>query len=62
MRVVALIYFYLPHHRAGSETMLHAMLRALVDAGHEAHIVVTSQPEGNDQYAIDGVQVHRTGG
>ncbi|MGH3760257.1 glycosyltransferase family 4 protein [Actinophytocola sp.] len=61
MRAVALIHFYLPHHRAGSETMLHAMLRALVDAGHEAHVVVTSQPEGADDYTVDGVAVHRAG-
>lgn len=61
MRVVALIHFYLPHHRAGSETMIHAMLRALVAAGHEAHVVVTSQPEGVDDYQVDGVVVHRAG-
>ncbi|MPZ84003.1 MAG: glycosyltransferase [Actinophytocola sp.] len=61
MRVVALIHFYLPHHRAGSETMIHAMLRALVDAGHDAHVVVTSQPEGVDDYQVDGVVVHRAG-
>lgn len=41
--------------------MLHAMLRALLDAGHEAHIVVTSQPEGDDDYVTEGVQVHRAG-
>ena len=61
MRVVALIHFYLPHHRAGSETMLHAMLRALADAGHEAHVVVTSQPEGDDDYTVEGIKVHRAG-
>ena len=61
MRIVALIHFYLPHHRAGSETMIHAMLRALVDAGHEAHVVVTSQPEGVNDYTVDGVVVHRAG-
>ncbi|MBM7771232.1 glycosyltransferase involved in cell wall biosynthesis [Actinokineospora baliensis] len=61
MRVVALIHFYLPAHRAGSETMLHALLRALVDAGHDAHVVVTSQPEGDDEYTVDGVRVHRAG-
>lgn len=61
MRVVALIHFYLPAHRAGSETMLHAMLRALVEAGHSAHVVVTSQPEGDDDYTVDGIEVHRAG-
>lgn len=61
MRVVTLIHFYLPHHRAGSETMMHAMLRALADAGHDAHVVVTSQPEGVDDYGVDGVVVHRAG-
>lgn len=61
MRVVALIHFYLPRHRAGSETMLHAMLRSLVDAGHAAHVVVTSQPEGEDDYTVEGIEVHRAG-
>lgn len=37
------------------------MLRALADAGHEPHVVVTSQPEGEDDYAVDGIEVHRAG-
>src|SRR5437763_17207895 len=61
VQVVALIHFYLPHHRAGSETMLHAMFRALANAGHEAHVVVTSQPEGDDDYSVEGIEVHRAG-
>lgn len=61
MLVVALIHFYLPAHRAGSETMLHAMLRALADTGHEPHVVVTSQPEGADDYTVEGIEVHRAG-
>lgn len=57
MRAIALIHFYLPHHRTGSETMIHEILRALVDAGHEAHVVATSQPEGVDEYTVDGAVV-----
>lgn len=61
MRVVALIHFYLPRHRAGGEVMMHGLLRALVERKHEVHVVVTKQPEGEDEYSIDGIQVHRAG-
>ncbi|MEO3851750.1 glycosyltransferase family 4 protein [Streptomyces sp. B8F3] len=61
MRVVALVHWYVPYHNAGSETMLHTLLRALVTAGHDAHVVTTSQDEGNPEYTRDGVVVHRAG-
>ncbi|MFF4607934.1 glycosyltransferase family 4 protein [Streptomyces sp. NPDC001339] len=61
MRVVALVHWYVPFHNAGSETMLHTLLRALVDAGHEAHVVTTSQEEGEAEYVHQGVTVHRAG-
>ncbi|NUK13662.1 hypothetical protein HRW18_38150, partial [Streptomyces lunaelactis] len=41
--------------------MLHTMLRALVDAGHEAHVVTTSQEEGEPEYVHQGVSIHRAG-
>lgn len=58
MRVVALVHFYVPVHMAGSETMLHAMLTALVQAGHEVHVVVTREPDELDA-DLDGVHVYR---
>ncbi|MGW3569069.1 glycosyltransferase family 4 protein [Streptomyces sp. NPDC000941] len=61
MRVVALVHWYTPYHNAGSETMLHTLLRALIDAGHEAHVVTTSQGEGEAEYVHQGVTVHRAG-
>nr|WP_206442221.1 glycosyltransferase family 4 protein [Streptomyces boncukensis] len=41
--------------------MLHTLLRALADAGHEAHVVTTSQAEGEPEYDHQGVTVHRAG-
>ncbi|MFD8336792.1 glycosyltransferase family 4 protein [Streptomyces solisilvae] len=61
MQVVALVHWYTPYHNAGSETTLHTLLRALVDAGHEAHVVTTSQEEGEAEYVHQGVTVHRAG-
>lgn len=58
MRVVAVVHFYVPVHMAGSETMLHAMLAALVAAGHDVHVVVTREANHRDD-VVDGVHVHR---
>lgn len=44
---------YPPFVNAGAEWMLHAMLRHLVEAGHEVH-VTTAIP---DRHRVDGVQV-----
>lgn len=61
MRVVALVHWYVPYHNAGSETMLHTLLRALADAGHDPHVVTTSQTEGDPEYVHEGITVHRAG-
>ncbi len=61
MRVVALVHWYVPFHNAGSETMLHTLLRALADAGHDPHVVTTSQAEGEPEYEHEGITVHRAG-
>lgn len=38
--------------------MLHIMNQALVEAGHEVEVIVTSMPEaGNDPYVYDGIPV-----
>lgn len=57
MKVAALIHFYVPHRNAGSETMLHTMLKRLVEDGHEVTAFVTDIPEAGDPYVIDGVRV-----
>lgn len=57
MKVAALIHFYVPHRNAGSETMLHTMLKRLVQDEHEVTVFVTDIPEVDDPYVIDGVRV-----
>ena len=61
MRIVAVVHFYVPVHMAGSETMLHAMLTALVRAGHDVRVVVT-QEAGERDSVVDGVKVLRRSG
>lgn len=41
MRVLAVVHMGPPTHNAGSELMLHTMLRHLVDRGHECRVLVT---------------------
>jgi hypothetical protein len=41
VRILAYVHGYLPHLPAGSETMLHEMLRALDYAGHDVAVVST---------------------
>lgn len=58
MRIVSVVHFYPPHRNAGSERMLHTMNLALLEAGHEVSVIVTSMPEaGNDLYEMDGIPV-----
>jgi len=55
MRVLALAHQYLPYHCAGAETMLHAMLRALVRRGHQVDLSLSQQT--GQPYTLDGVRV-----
>lgn len=55
MRVVALAHQYVPVRCAGAETMLHSMLRALADRGHQVDVSLSRQP--GDPYVHDGVNV-----
>lgn len=41
MRIAALVHFATPWRNAGSETVLHLFLRALVAEGHEVRCIVT---------------------
>lgn len=56
MRVLALLTAYPPTHCAGSEVMVHALLRPLVARGHTVDVVLT-RDRGNP-YDLDGVHVH----
>lgn len=59
MRVLAYVHGYLPHLPAGSETMLHEMLLALDQAGHDVAVLSTDIriPAGTLEH-VRGVDVH----
>lgn len=56
MKIVAMTHAYLPYHCAGAETMLHGMLRALVVAGHQVQVTLSTQY--GDPYEVDGIEVY----
>lgn len=62
MRVLAMVHWYVPHHNGGAEVMLHTMLRALVERGHEVDVLESRAPLNasyrHDGYTIDGIRVH----
>lgn len=57
MRVAVFVHFYVPYRNAGSETMLHAMCKAVLDQGHELAVFATVMPEAPVHYLYDGVEV-----
>jgi glycosyltransferase involved in cell wall biosynthesis len=54
-KVVAWIHYGVPYRRAGSETMLQTMMRALRDAGMGVLVVCSSMPEAPPSWEVDGV-------
>ncbi|MFI1787480.1 glycosyltransferase family 4 protein [Streptomyces olivaceoviridis] len=55
IKVVAWIHYGVPYRRAGSETMLQTMMRALRDAGMGVLVVCSSMPEAPLSWEVDGV-------
>lgn len=55
VKVVAWIHYGVPYRRAGSETMLHTMIRSLKDAGMGVLVVSSSMPEAPAAWDVDGV-------
>lgn len=55
MKIVGWIHYGVPFRRAGSETMLQTMMRALVRAGHEVLVVTSAMPEAPAEWVEDGV-------
>lgn len=53
--VIAWIHFGVPYRRAGSETMLHTMMRALKQAGLDVLVVCSAMPEAPPLWDVDGV-------
>lgn len=52
---------YVPHHNAGGETTIHAAFRAMVQRGHEVHVICRphTQEIQFEPYTFEGVQVVR---
>jgi glycosyltransferase involved in cell wall biosynthesis len=57
MRVAVHVHFYVPYRNAGSETMLHAMVKELISAGHTVQVYATVMPEAPPVYQYEGVDV-----
>lgn len=60
MKVAVFVHYYVPYRNAGSETMLHAMVKRLQEAGHEVLVVATVMPDSPRQYIHEGVNVLST--
>ncbi|MDX3733747.1 glycosyltransferase family 4 protein [Streptomyces caniscabiei] len=57
MSIVARVYGYPPDHNAGSEWMLHSMLRPLAERGHRVEVWLSHPGRIEKSYEIDGVHV-----
>lgn len=60
MKIAVMPHFYIPYRNAGSETMLHAMCKRLIQAGHEVVVWATVLPEAPPFYEYEGVPVYVT--
>lgn len=57
LRVLARVHAYPPLYNAGAEWMLHSMLRALVERGHEVTVSLSRYSSAREPYEFDGVKV-----
>ncbi|MFD4921146.1 glycosyltransferase family 4 protein [Streptomyces goshikiensis] len=57
MRIVARLHGYPPRHNAGAEWMVHSMLRALVERGHDVSVWLSRYTDDQVDYDLDGVHV-----
>jgi glycosyltransferase involved in cell wall biosynthesis len=57
MKICAHIHLFPPEHCAGSETTLHAALRAMVNRGHSVR--VNCRDSKTAPYTVDGIEVVR---
>lgn len=60
MKIAVLPHFYIPYRNAGSETMLHAMCKRLIEAGHEVVVWATALPDAPPYYEYEDVPVYVT--
>ncbi|MER5461669.1 glycosyltransferase family 4 protein [Streptomyces sp. NPDC002668] len=57
MQIVARLHGYPPRHNAGAEWMVHSMLRALVERGHDVSVWLSRYTNDRESYDLDGVQI-----
>lgn len=57
MNIFGYFHLFPPEHNAGSETTVHAALRAMVRRGHSVHVVCDRSKTA--PYEIDGIEVVR---
>lgn len=57
MRFLLYLHLFPPEHNAGSETTVHAAMRAMVSRGHEVKVICDRSHTA--PYAIDGIEVVR---
>lgn len=60
MKVGVLVHFYVPFRCAGSETMLHTMLKRLKEEGHEILVTATTLGDAPYMYEYEGIRVIST--
>lgn len=59
MHVLCMAHLFPPHHNAGAERMVLAMLRALVDRGHTVDVQLSQRhKEVTGPYELHGINVH----
>lgn len=57
LRIAVMAHYYVPRRNAGSETMLHAMLVALRQRGHQIRAYISENPGDKEPYTVDGIEV-----
>jgi glycosyltransferase involved in cell wall biosynthesis len=56
MKIAAPVHFAMPWRNAGSETVIHLVLKTLVEAGHDVRVYVTDCP-GKPAMTFEGVRL-----
>ncbi len=57
MKILARVHLYPPDHCAGAERMLHEMLKALANRGHNVEVHLSRFSATSQPYELDGVQI-----
>lgn len=64
LKIMVMVHWYLPGHAGGAETMLHSLLRPLVERGHTVDVLEGWEPPTDrpgyltEDHVLDGVNVH----